>query len=270
MCDTNALADGHNVGASLHRPGELYQEVRIVLQPKRARIEKVERVVQPVTACPLVVLRIRSDIVQRTPILDHKDVGFGAGPPRGERREGVRDDDDRIGALELPPLKKPVVGSDHGARWPQLLAQQLRYGDAVEILDPEHELRAGPLARMDVGRLRLRRRIAGDNDVRLVRMHQFCNRLSVGDIVEPAAHEGRLVVGAGQLHSGKGQAIGIDGRSLEPALRAEVPVEIRVVDFMSANGQFAAEIDLERVPRVVVDEDLHDSRTNLATETWPL
>src|SRR5262245_48457072 len=101
-------------------------------------------------------------------------------------------------------------------------------------------------------------------------MHQFRNRFSVGHVVEPAAHEGRLVIRTRQLDACKGQAIGIGGRSFELALWPEVPVEVGVADLVSPDGQLAAEINLERVASVVVHKNFHDRPINLTTKTWLL
>ena len=83
-------------------------------------------------------------------------------------------------------------------------------------------------------------------------MHKFCDGLAVRNIIKPTAHERRLVVGTRQFHSRKGKTIGIYGRLLESPLRPQIAAEIGVAYSVAAVRKFTAEIDLERVSRIVV------------------
>src|SRR3989337_2473944 len=101
---------------------------------------------------------MRGNVIHCAPILDDKDVIVRAGPSLCKWRERICDYHNSIRILELPLLQEAVIGPDQGAWEAQLFPQQLRYGDAIEILDPENECRSVFLAGPDDARLRLSRR----------------------------------------------------------------------------------------------------------------
>ena len=100
-------------------------------------------------------------------------------------------------------------------------------------------------------------------------MQQLRDGFSVGHVVEPTTYERRLVIRARQLDAGKGETVRIRRGSLELALWPEVTVEIGVADVMSPQRKLTAEIDLERVSRIIVYEDLQ-SAPILATSKTPI
>jgi hypothetical protein len=98
------------------------------------------------------------------------------------------------------------------------------------------------------------RRVAGDHDVRLLRPYDPGGGFAVSNVVEPSLHERGLVIGAGEGNPGKSKPGGIRRRPLQLPFWAEVAAKIKMRDGVSPSSKFPAEVCLERVTCVVVDD----------------
>ena len=203
---------------------------------------------------------MRADVAQGAPVFNGHDLRGIAGPFGGQWLEVPGDRNNAVASRELPTLDPAVIGTDHRAGEAQPFRQQLRGRDAVKVLHPLDRSCADCAGRLNHVGLRFSRRVAGDDDVRPHVDDQLGRRLAVADVVESPFDQRTLLVLPVYVDAGETQPCSVVGPPLERALRPGIAGEIGMGNFMAAPGQLPAQIDLEGVAGIVVDEHLHISR----------
>ena len=195
------------------------------------------------------------DLLERRPVLDHVNLLRGD-PPRGEGRpEVLGDADDRVAPVQQPALEPDECGAERATGERHHILGCPLHGDAVDVLLPEDEanpcLQACPLEDL-LG-----------HQGRVARNHHL------GAECEDARGESArilpLVDRPSELRVLLERSRSTDGLDCECrrvarncpncALSGDVARRVEVEHVVSAAGELAAQLHLERVPSVVVERD---------------
>ena len=180
-------------------------------------------------------------------------------PAHEDLGEVFADDDDRVAVAEGPLVEGDEIFADELADHRELVAEHAVGGEAVDVLHPGDEPHAVAAAPAGEPLLRDRGRVAGEDHFRAAVLDFGDEPLGVVDFEEVAADEVVLGDHRRELDRADLEAGRIGRAALELAAGRVGRGAVEVQHFVPARGQFAAELHLEGMAGVVVDDDLHGS-----------
>ena len=189
--------------------------------------------------------------------MDHACAARAEATPGEIRLEAFGDHDDRI-AFGIHSGFQPVVWRSPGPRpKSRTLSQDFAESEAVEVLHPMDEgylFQPAPAEELALG---VYGRVGGDDEIGREGREAIRDGCSVGPVGQEPPPKGVFGERRGEADRGDRERGRIVRTWVKSALRPGQIREVQVLNLVAAPGEFAAQLDLERMAGEIVNQNAH-------------